>query len=383
MVGVANWKHGLCCIRDFGLPNVRVILESVSRIQEGFSSSGRARFMPKGVEMFSRRRVATGLLFPLILLGANFSASKAFAQRIKTEPVAYTAPTLDLMADRSVVRSCLGDATSTVVQLNAKAGSSDGNTIVYRWTSPAGRIVGDGPTATWDLSGVKPGYYEAFVKIDAGNADQSCEAFASTRVLVECLPPPPACPTVSIICPESGEPGRPVTFRSTLSGGLGNLTPMYTWSISDGRITEGQGSSTITVDTAGLGGQTLTATLSIGGYSLDCSANCSVQFPAPLACRSFDEFPALTRNDEKARLDNFAIELQNDPSANGYVIVSPGEHGQAGQVQSYSTRIVDYLVNHRNLNAGRIITVVGRPRNELMIHLWICPKGSAPEVTGR
>jgi hypothetical protein len=338
--------------------------------------------MRKGVEMFSRRRILTGLLFPLILLGVNLSASKAFAQKVITEPIVYTAPTLDLIADRSVVRSCLDDATSTLVRLNAKAASSDGHPIVYHWTSPAGRIVGDGPAATWDLSGLKPGYYEAFVEIDTGNGDRSCEAFSSTRVLVECLPPP-ACPTVSIICPERGQPGQPVTFSSTLSGVLGNVIPAYTWTISNGRIIEGQGTNSVTVDTAGLEGQTLTATLSMEGYSLNCSATCSVQFPAPLTCRSFDEFPAVARNDEKARLDNFAIELQNDPNANGYVIVDPGEHGQPGEVQTHSTRIVDYLVNYRGLNDRRIITVVGPTRPDLMIHLWVCPQGSAPKVSER
>src|SRR6266545_4190568 len=107
--------------------------------------------------MFSRRRILTGLLSPLILLGVNLSASKAFAQKVMIEPIVYTAPTLDLIAERSVVRSCLGDATSALVRLTAKAASSDGHPIVYRWTSPVGRIVGDGPTATWDLSGLKPG----------------------------------------------------------------------------------------------------------------------------------------------------------------------------------------------------------------------------------
>jgi hypothetical protein len=336
--------------------------------------------MRKGVEMFSRRRVFTGLLFPLILLGVNLSASKAYAQRVRTEPIVYTAPTLDLITDQSVIKSCLGDATSALVRLNARATSSDGHPIVYRWTSPVGRIVGDGPAATWDLSGLRPGYYEAFVEIDTGNADRSCQAFSSIGVLVECPPPPPpACPNVAIICPDRVQPGQPVTFSSTLSGSLGNVTHAYTWTISNGRIIEGQGTSSIRVDTAGLEGQTLTATLSMGGYSLDCSANCSVQFPAPLTCRSFDEFPAVARNEEKARLDNFAIELQNDPSTSGYVIVNPGQHGRAGEVQTRSTRIVDYLVYSRRLDGRRIITVVGPARPELMIHLWVCPQGSTPK----
>jgi hypothetical protein len=170
-----------------------------------------------------------------------------------------------------------------------------------------------------------------------------------------------------------------MTFTSTLSGTLVNVTPAYTWIISNGRIIEGQGTKSITVDTAGLEGQTLTATLSMGGYSLDCSASCSVQFPAPLTCRSFDEYPAVARNDEKARLDNFAIELQNDPSANGYVIVNPGEQGRPAEVRTHATRIVDYLVNSRRLDGRRIITVVGPARPELMIHLSICPRGSAPK----
>lgn len=336
--------------------------------------------MRKGVEMFSRRRVLTGLLFPLILLGVNLSASKVFAQRVSPEPVVYAAPTLDPLADQSVVRSCLGDATPALVRLNARATSSDGLPIVYRWTSPVGRIVDHGSAATWDLSGLKPGYYEAFVEIDTGNADRSCQAFSSIGVLLECPPPPPpACPKVSIICPDRIQPGQPVTFTATLSGSLGNVTPAYTWIISNGRIIEGQGTNSMTVDTAGLEEQTLTATLSMGGYSLDCSADCSVQFPAPLTCRSFDEFPAVARNDEKARLDNFAIELQNDPSANGYVIVNPGKQGRPGEGRTHATRIVDYLVNSRRLDGRRIITVVGPTRPELMIHLSICPQGSAPK----
>ena len=51
----------------------------------------------------------------------------------------------------------------------------------------------------------------------------------------------------------------------------------------------------------------------MGGYQLDCSATCTVQFPVPLECRKFDEYPTIAYNDEKARLDNFAIALQTIP----------------------------------------------------------------------
>ena len=117
---------------------------------------------------------------------------------------------------------------------------------------------------------------------------------------------------VGIECPERGVVGEPLVFRSNVTGGPAGVTPIYEWTVSAGSIIDGQGTGTIRVDTTGLAGQSVTATLRMGGYRLDCSATCTVQFPVPVECRKFDEFPAIAYNDEKARLDNYAIELQND-----------------------------------------------------------------------
>ena len=40
--------------------------------------------------------------------------------------------------------------------------------------------------------------------------------------------------------------------------------------------------------------------------------------------RKIDEYGNIRFNDEKARLDNFAIELQNDPTAQGYLVCYGG-----------------------------------------------------------
>jgi hypothetical protein len=97
-----------------------------------------------------------------------------------------------------------------------------------------------------------------------------------------------------------------------------------------------------------------------------------------LSSRRFDEFPDISRNDEKARLDNFGIELQNDPTATAYVIVYPARSGKRGDVQYHAGRIVDYLVNTRNLDQHRIVTLVGPARDELFVELWITPQGATP-----
>jgi hypothetical protein len=243
-----------------------------------------------------------------------------------------------------------------------------------------GRLDGDGEAVTWDLSSVAPGKYRAYVDIDTGSGDDACQAFGSTTVVVtRCPPTPPVCPNVSIICPENPELGQILTFRSNVTGGTPGVAPIYNWTVSAGTIVDGQGTDTIRVDTSGVyGGQTITASLSMGGYTLDCSATCSVSFPVPVECRKFDEYSNISYNDEKARLDNFAIELQNDPSATAYVIVYPGTSGRPGAVEQRTTRAVDYLVNSRGISANRIVTLVGPVRDQLLVELWLCPQGARP-----
>jgi hypothetical protein len=163
-----------------------------------------------------------------------------------------------------------------------------------------------------------------------------------------------------------------------VTGGTPGVAATYNWTVSAGRIIDGQGTPSIRVDTTGLAGQTVTATLAIGGYTLDCSASCSVQFPVPVECRKFDEYPTISYNDEKARLDNYAIELQNDPTATAFVIVYPGQRGRPGDVQKQTTRLVDYLVNSRGISNQRIVTLVGPARSVLLVELWLCPQGARP-----
>jgi hypothetical protein len=323
--------------------------------------------------MLRNERRPYRLFLPIALVGLFAFATVASAQKIRVESRSYTPPNLSVSADPRVITVCEG--APAVVHLNARATSD--YPISYRWSSNAGRIDGDGRDVVWDLSGLRPGYYKASVDIDTGSGDELCQAFASTAVLVNrCAPPPPVCPSVAIECPDRVVLGEPLTFRSTVTDGTPGVRQIYNWTVSAGTIIDGQGTDTIHVDTTGLAGQSVTATLSMGGYNLDCSASCTVQFPVPVECRKFDEFPAIAYNDEKARLDNYTIEMQNDPSATAYVIVYPGQRGRANEVQRHTKRIVDYLVNSRGVSPQRIVTLVGPTRPDLIVELWLCPQGA-------
>jgi hypothetical protein len=272
--------------------------------------------------------------------------------------------------------------TAGTVQLSATATDPDGDTLLYTYSTTGGRVTGDGPNATLDLAGVAPGTYTVTVEVDDGCG---CIAFNTTTVTVEachCVPAPtPSCPTVSVSCPDTGTIGQPVTFTANVSGGDSNVTPTFNWTVSAGTISSGQGTSSITVDTAGVaGGTTITATVDVGGYGRECStsSSCTVSFPVIKVARKIDEYGNIRFNDEKARLDNFAIELQNDPTSQGYLICYGGRKGKAGEAQRRCDRAKDYLTSTRGIDASRIVTVDGGYREDLTVELWLVPSGANP-----
>ncbi|MFN2491998.1 MAG: PKD domain-containing protein [Pyrinomonadaceae bacterium] len=286
-------------------------------------------------------------------------------------------PTVVVSASNSTVTlPCIDGNTNcpvggTSVDLTADARDPDNDTLLYTWSVTGGRLSGEGRTVTWDLSGVQPGTYTASVEV----ADGCCHTVpATTTVTVaRCTDCGRACPTVSVSCPDSVRQGSDITFSASISSG-DNVT--YNWSVSAGTITGGQGTSSITVDTAGLGGQTVTATVDVGGLDPACSrtASCSTSVQADiLTAQKFDEYGNITFNDEKARLDNYAIQLQNQPGAQGYIVA----YGScAGEAQTRADRAKDYLVNMRQIDSGRLVTVDGGCRSDLSVELWIVPTGA-------
>ena len=317
---------------------------------------------------------------PIALVVVFLSAASVFAQKPQVVSAANAPLSLSLTTDANIVRAC-DNSGAPQVQLTAKAVSPSGNPIKYKWTTSAGVINGEGPTVTWNLAGLKPGYHKASLDIQSVGSDGSCQAFSSISVLVNpCAEVRPVCPAIEISCPTNVAIDQPLTFTSRYSGGVpANVTPAYNWTVSAGTIIEGQGTDTIKVDTKGLAGQTVRASLSMGGYNLECAADCAISIPLPKReSRMFDDYLNIARNDEKARLDNFGIELQNDPTATGYVIVYPGRTSKRAEVQDQFGRVIDYLVNSRGIDKSRIRTIEGPKKDQLSKALWITPQGAAP-----
>ncbi len=278
-------------------------------------------------------------------------------------------------AEGTMSDNCPASA-NLVLQLTADARDENNDVLLYSWTVTGGKVSGEGKGVTWDLTGARPGTYTASVQVSDGTNPPV--SGSTTVTIADCPNCHAACPTVNVSCPDAVELGAPITFNASVGNSSANVT--YNWSVSAGTISGGQGTSSITVDSTGLGGQTVTATLELGGLDPSCArtASCSTSVkspPAPTECDLVDEYGDIKFNDEKARLDSFASRLQTDVGSQGYIL---GYGACEGQGLARANRAKDYLVNTRGIDAGRIVVVDAGCRAELWVSLYVCPPGANP-----
>jgi hypothetical protein len=99
----------------------------------------------------------------------------------------------------------------------------------------------------------------------------------------------------------------------------------------------------------------------------------SASFSSAQDVTRFDRFSNLNCEVEVARLDNFAVQLQSNPGAVGYVVVYGGNFRRRGEAQARVSRIKEYLIKSRGLESNRVKTIEGGYMDELTVDLWIVP----------
>jgi len=96
-----------------------------------------------------------------------------------------------------------------------------------------------------------------------------------------------------------------------------------------------------------------------------------------LPTRPFDEYGRICWEDEKARLDNFAIQLLNaNPTTLGHIIVYDGQRACRGEAVARAMRAKKYLVEYRGVPADRVVWRWGGYLGFLTTTLVIHPAGA-------
>ncbi|HKR01837.1 MAG TPA: PEGA domain-containing protein [Pyrinomonadaceae bacterium] len=202
------------------------------------------------------------------------------------------------------------------------------------------------------------------------------------------IPPRVPCPyPVNVSAPATVNDGEVITFTADV-GYSGSSALNYTWTISPAgaRIISGAGTPTIMVDSTGIGRNPVTAILVVDDGSGERTCRQTAQAvtnvisipPPPVKSRLYDQFEPPAFDDVKARLDNLAIELQNAPTSQGYIIVYSGRKSRPGQADRLATRAKDYMIKERGIDSSRVVIINGGYRESDYFELWLVPQGAEP-----
>ena len=91
-----------------------------------------------------------------------------------------------------------------------------------------------------------------------------------------------------------------------------------------------------------------------------------------------DRYGSISWNDEKIRLDNFAIQLSNQPEAIGYVYVQVAQISCSGEGVAHAILVKRYLTEVRHLPWNRVAWRDLGYGESFEVSLWLFPAGQPP-----
>ena len=105
----------------------------------------------------------------------------------------------------------------------------------------------------------------------------------------------------------------------------------------------------------------------------------TLQQPTPT---KFDDFGNVRWNDLKARLDNFAIDLQQTQNRGVIIVYASRNCSRPGEATNLARNAKSYLNDARGVPAGKVSAINGGFREERSWELWVLPPmSSQPKPT--
>ncbi|MGH9488517.1 MAG: OmpA family protein [Terriglobales bacterium] len=295
-----------------------------------------------------------------------------------------TPPTLACQVSQSPVQP------GTSVQITSTV-SPSGPPYTYTWTSTGGQLTPSGSSAALDTTGLAPGMYTITGKV-SNSTGQSASCSTQVEVRVPVRHPPAASCSVS---PDSVLPGASLTFTGQASS-PDNRPLTYAWTVdpsSAGHL-DTTSQATVHLDTTGATPGPVTGRLIVTddrGLSASCSAQATIETPPPppqaTLATTFQFAPNSSRvnNIAKAALDDIALRLQQDASAQAVIVgyATSTEVARRHPLSAATTlrlaeeRAVhakDYLVNQKGIASDRIqVRHADGPHQD---EVWIVPQGA-------
>lgn len=191
------------------------------------------------------------------------------------------------------------------------------------------------------------------------------------------------CPTIKVIPPSNLPPENgAMLFSVSILGKVDTSKLEYKWSVSQGSILDGQGTTAITVlrDKKLEGG--VIATIEIRGLPIVCKTQFSEEtfLPPKPVCRCvIDEYEKISWFDERIRLESLIFELKADPNAKGYIILSYNNELEKKLLINRQKKILKYFESH-GIASCRVLLKVEN-RGGYFTKFSVVPEGAdLPEI---
>lgn len=187
------------------------------------------------------------------------------------------------------------------------------------------------------------------------------------------------CPMIKVIPPENLiQLGNQMNFSVSLIGDLKNSKPDYKWTVSNGEILDGQGTTAILVATTKeMDGQTVIATVEIKGLPDGCenSFSESEEFESLLIGDPFYKYGKISWANEWDKMHSLRFELMNySLQTKAYLIFSIAKDSEMNLVFSRQKKIFKFLEKYK-IPQSRIQMIITKG-DYYQTTIWIVPEGA-------
>jgi hypothetical protein len=158
---------------------------------------------------------------------------------------------------------------------------------------------------------------------------------------------------------------------------------LFKWELSEGRLLNGQGTGTVTIDTSDISTKKISCIdlkLIVEGAPpyMETEKTCKLRIdPKCDAPTLFNEYGESSGREKRQHLNRLAAYLKNaGPDATAYIISYAGRSACHYEAEWRSDRVRKYLVESGNVPNDHIITVDGGGRENWTVDLFVQTQGT-------
>jgi hypothetical protein len=246
----------------------------------------------------------------------------------------------------------------------------------YHWTLTHGQPLTGQGTDTITVRRPPGSVVDATVDIAGGPDDSMCPVVSTERATWKTVyGEEENCPTIHVSGPAGiPKPGELIPYIVQLTGNVPENVG-FRWSVSSGKVIEGQGTDKVKIDADWMSGVSVTATVEVLGLPAGCPNTSSETMavaidPGPIYVGSISEAHAY-----RGRINELIGVLEKYPNSQGYIFIGSASSDRYKQVE----QLIRATASQTDFDQSRL-TINREVTSKELIELWVIRPGVANPI---